>query len=257
MIMRKDGVIGWMIFNNPERHNAMSSDMWSAVADIMTAYEADPDVRVIVLAGAGDKAFVSGADISQFEKMRSTPEQIAQYDAVAERASSALSGTTKPVIAMIKGYCIGGGVGVALRCDLRIAAEGSRFGIPAAKLGLGYGYSGVKMLVDLVGPSVAKDIFFTARQYEAEEALRIGLINHVVPLAELESFTRNYAEMISRNAPLTVKTAKLAVNTAVEDESKRDLAAVQAAVDRCFASEDYKEGRKAFAEKRKPAFRGV
>ncbi len=257
MIARRDGVIGWMTFNNPARHNAMSMDMWEAVSEIIGQFEADPEVRVIVLHGAGEKAFVSGADISQFDTMRSNKEEVARYDAVADLANNALTNTTKPTIAMIRGYCIGGGLGVALRCDLRIAAEGSRFAIPAAKLGLGYGYPGVKLLTDLVGPSVAKDIFFTARQYETTEALRIGLINHVVPTAELETFTRAYAENIARNAPLTVKTAKMAVNAATEDESTRDLAAVEAAVAVCFASADYKEGRAAFMEKRKPNFRGA
>lgn len=257
MIARRDGVIGWMTFNNPARHNAMSIDMWEGVSEIMAQFEADPDVRVIVLSGAGDKAFVSGADISQFDTLRSNKDEVARYDGIAQRANDALSAATKPTIAMIKGYCIGGGLGVALRCDLRIAAEGSRFGIPAAKLGLGYGYSGAKLLTDVVGPAVAKDIFFTARQYDTAEALRVGLINQVVPLAELESFTRNYADTIARNAPLTVKTAKMAVNAATEDESARNLAAIDASVDACYASADYKEGRSAFMEKRKPNFRGV
>lgn len=257
MIARREGVIGWMIFNNPARHNAMSVDMWSAVSEIMAGFEADPDVRVIVLTGAGEKAFVSGADISQFDTMRSNKDEVARYDAIAQRANEALSGASKPTIAMVRGYCIGGGLGVALRCDLRIAAEGSRFGIPAAKLGLGYGYAGAKMLTDLVGPSVAKDIFFTARQIETSEALRIGLINHVVAADQLESFTRSYAETIAANAPLTVRTAKMAVDAAMQDPGERDLAAIQASVDACFASEDYKEGRRAFAEKRRPQFRGA
>lgn len=257
MIARQDGVIGWMTFNNPERHNAMSMDMWAAMLEIVASFEADPQVRVIVLTGAGEKSFVSGADISQFDKNRSNKEQVAAYDDLVERASNALVEARKPTIAMIRGYCLGGGLNIAMRCDLRVAAEGSRFGIPAAKLGLGYGYAGAKFLVDLVGPAAAKDIFFTARQLEAPEALRIGLINHLVPVAELENFTRSYADTIANNAPLTVKTAKLAVDAATRDPDARDLAAVQACVDRCYASEDYKEGRRAFAEKRRPSFRGA
>jgi len=258
MIAQKDGVIGWMTFNNPARHNAMSIDMWAGVSEIMASFEADPDVRVIVLKGAGEKSFVSGADISQFEKMRATKDDIAHYDSVAHAANMALTNATKPTIAMIRGYCIGGGLGVALRCDLRIVADDSQFGIPAAKLGLGYGYPGAKLLTDIVGPAIAKDIFFTARRMDSTEALRIGLVNHVVPVDKLESFTRDYAAMISQNAPLTVRTAKLAVNAATHDSpDPAELAAVQVAVDACYASEDYKEGRLAFAEKRKPVFRGA
>jgi len=257
MIARRDGVIGWMIFNNPERHNAMSVDMWAAVSEIIAGFEADPAIRVIVLAGAGEKAFVSGADISQFDQLRSNAEQAAQYDEIASRANDALSAASKPTIAMIRGYCIGGGLGVALRCDLRIAAEGAQFAIPAAKLGLGYGYPGIALLTGIVGPSVAKDIFFTARRLGAEEALRVGLINHLVAPAELEQFTRRHAETIAANAPLTIRAAKMAIDlSAAGQPDARRLAAVDSAVSACFASEDYKEGRRAFAEKRPPAFKG-
>jgi enoyl-CoA hydratase/carnithine racemase len=256
MIARKEDGIGWMIFNQPEKLNAVSYDMWVAVPKIIADFEADPAVRVIVLAGAGDKAFVSGADISEFEHKRGTTDAIKVYNEAGDHANAALINATKPTIAMIRGYCIGGGLGIALTVDLRICGETSTFAVPAAKLGLGYAYGGIKRLADVVGPSFAKEIFFTARQFAADEARTMGLVNRVVPVAELESYVRKYAATIAGNAPLTVKAAKMAINATSKDPDKRDLRAVQEAVDACFASEDYKEGRTAFMEKRRPAFRG-
>ncbi|HZB90300.1 MAG TPA: enoyl-CoA hydratase, partial [Stellaceae bacterium] len=208
MIAEKDGAIGWMMFNNPERRNAVSLDMWQAMPEILDAFERDPAIRVVVLRGAGDKAFISGADISQFEKQRSSPETIAEYDRIAERANLKLGEFRKPTIAMIHGFCIGGGVGVALQCDLRIAADNARFGVPAARLGLGYRWGGVKKLVDIVGPSFAKEIFFTARHFSAAEAQTMGLVNRVLPEAELEPYVRNYCALIAENAPLTIEAVK-------------------------------------------------
>jgi enoyl-CoA hydratase/carnithine racemase len=256
MIARKEDGIGWMIFNQPEKLNAVSYDMWLAVPKIIADFEADPSVRVIVLAGAGEKAFVSGADISEFEQKRGTADAIKVYNEAGDRANAALINATKPTLAMIRGYCIGGGLGIALTVDLRICGDTSTFAVPAAKLGLGYAYGGIKRLADVVGPSFAKEIFFTARQFTAEEARVMGLVNRIVPVAELEAYVRKYAATIAGNAPLTVKAAKMAINAAVKDPDKRDLGTVQAAVDACFASEDYKEGRTAFMEKRRPAFQG-
>lgn len=256
MIARKEDGIGWMIFNQPDKLNAVSYDMWLAVPRIIADYEADPDVRVIVLAGAGDKAFVSGADISEFEQKRGTADAIKVYNEAGDHANAALINAAKPTIAMIRGYCIGGGLGIALTTDLRICGDTSTFAVPAAKLGLGYAYGGIKRLADVVGPSFAKEIFYTARQFTAEEARVMGLVNRIVPVAELEAYVRKYAASIAANAPLTVKAAKMAINAAMKDPDRRDLAAVQAAVDACFASDDYKEGRRAFMEKRKPAFKG-
>lgn len=256
MIARKEDGIGWMVFNQPEKLNAVSYDMWLAVPAIIAAFESDPEVRVIVLAGAGGQAFVSGADISEFEQKRGTAEAIKVYNEAGDRANAALINAAKPTIAMIAGYCIGGGLGLALTADLRICSDNSTFAVPAARLGLGYAYAGVKRLVDVVGPSFAKEIFFTARHFTAEEARAMGLVNRTVPASELEAYVRKYAATIAGNAPLTIKAAKMATNAATRDPDKRDLAAVQAAVDACFASQDYKEGRTAFMEKRRPVFTG-
>jgi enoyl-CoA hydratase len=256
MIAEKDGPIGQLIFNNPARHNAVSLEMWQAVTKIMDDFEQDDAIRVIVVSGAGGRAFVSGADISEFKEKRASEQAVAAYSKISEGARQRLQETPKPTIAMISGYCIGGGVGTALACDMRIAAEGSRFGIPAAKLGLGYGYDGIRRLIDLVGPACAREIFYTARQFGAEEALRMGLINQVVPADSLESYIKDYSQMIAANAPLTVRSVKVIVREAMKDERERDLALCKRLVEECFASEDYVEGRTAFMEKRKPVFKG-
>jgi enoyl-CoA hydratase len=253
---RKDGAIGWMTFNNPLRRNAVSVDMWQAIPEVLADFEADPDIRVIVFTGAGDKAFVSGADISQFAEQRADRDANEVYSAQSAAANRAMVRLTKPSIAMIRGYCIGGGMAVALTCDMRICSEDSRFAIPAARLGLGYGFDGVKALSDVVGPSFAKEILFTARQFDADEALRIGLVNKVTAAGDLEAAVRDYAAMIGQNAPLTVKAAKMAVREAMKDPDRRQLDEVTKAVDACFQSDDYAEGRKAFMEKRRPVFQG-
>ena len=256
MIAEKDGAIGWITFNNPARRNAVSMAMWEALGDIVSNYAADDTIRVIVLKGAGDKAFVSGADLSEFEEKRSSPETTKAYHDVSAKANGALRSVGKPTIAMIRGFCVGGGVSVALGCDLRMASDNSRFGVPAAKLGLGYEYDGVKRLIDVVGPSFAKEIFYTARQFSAQEALTMGLINRMLPDTELEAYVRETAASIAANAPLTVGSIKTLVGEAVKTESERDMALCERVVDRCFASEDYVEGRTAFMQKRKPLFKG-
>jgi enoyl-CoA hydratase len=243
-----------VVFNNPDRRNAVSLDMWEAIPRVLASFTADPEVRAIVLTGAGDKAFVSGADISQFEKTRSSADQVQHYDEVAERANQALKTCDKPVIAMIRGYCLGGGLGIAALCDLRIAADDARFSIPAAKMGLGYRASSMKSLVDLVGKAYALEIMLTSRQFNAAEAKDMGLVNRVVPVAELERATREYCDMMAANAPLTMRTAKRVIAEVIK--AKYDDAACEAWVQECFASEDYKEGRRAFMEKRKPVFKG-
>src|SRR6202022_4168070 len=256
MIAKKDGPIGWIEFNNPARHNAVSVDMWKSVPEIMTEFEHDDQIRVVVMSGAGGKAFISGADISEFAEKRSSRENILEYDRIAGRATAAIIDFPKPPIAVIQGYCIGGGLSVALCCDLRLAAENARFAVPAAKLGLGYGYDGIKRLVDVVGPSFAKEIFYTARQFDSAEALAMGLVNRVVPTPDIETYVRDYAGMMRGNAPLTINSVKLCVNEATKDPEKGDFAGARSPVGPCFASADYVEGRTAFIEKRKPAFSG-
>jgi enoyl-CoA hydratase/carnithine racemase len=256
MIAEKDGAIGWLIINNPARHNAMSRDMYEAIPRIMAQFEADEDVRVIVLRGAGDKAFVSGADISKFESQRSTPEDQIRWSATTQGASDAISDVSKPTIAMINGYCLGGGVALAVSCDLRIASERSRFAVPAAKLSVGYGAHGIRKLMNVVNPAFVKEIFYTARQFSAEEALAMGWVNRVLPSEQLEGYVREYAGTIAANAPLTLRAVKATVRELLKDPEARDLAASEALVSACFTSEDYVEGRRAFMEKRKPAFKG-
>jgi enoyl-CoA hydratase len=256
MTARKDQQVGWISFNNPARHNAVSLEMWQGLADIAHDFAKDPDIRVVVVHGAGDKAFVSGADISEFAEQRDSAQATKHYDEVAQQGMQALKNLNKPTLAMIQGYCIGGGVAVALNCDIRIAADNARFAVPAAKLGLGYEYDGVSKLVDVVGPSFAKEIFFTARQFSAPEALAMNLINRMVPKDELLAYVQTYAQMIGANAPLTVASIKTIVGEIVKDESLRDVAWCDRLVAQCFNSADFTEGRTAFMEKRKPVFTG-
>jgi enoyl-CoA hydratase/carnithine racemase len=256
MIVKKEGGIGWMIFNNPARHNAVSMAMWEAVPVILADFAKDPEVRVVILAGAGEKAFVSGADISEFKEARSSAEASQKYNAAADAASVALKDCPKPTIAMIRGYCYGGGVGIAIGCDIRIASDDSAYSIPAAKLGVGYRYVGIKRLADLVGFSFVTEIFYTGRRFSGQEALAMGLINRLLPVAELESYTREYANTIVNNAPLTIAAVKRCIIEYLKDDSERDVAAADKVVNACFASADYIEGRDAFMQKRKPVFKG-
>ncbi len=256
VVARKEGATGWLIFDNPARRNAVSLAMWQAISGLLEDFGADPQVRVVVLAGAGDKAFVSGADISQFESQRSGPEAVQRYEEIAEGAQLRLQGFDKPTVAMIRGYCLGAGVNIANVCDLRIAADDARIGIPAAKLGLGYRVSSTKNLVDVAGAANAREILLTGRQYSAAEAKEMGLLHHVVPGPELESFTRKMCETLAGNAPLTMRTAKRIIRALLQSPREFDAAQARAWVRECFDSADYSEGRKAFMEKRKPLFTG-
>lgn len=256
LIVRKEGSIGWIIFSNVARHNAVTFDMWCAVPEAIKRFEADPEIRVIALAGDGDKAFVSGADISEFEKKRGSVEASNEYNKASKAGPVSIMAATKPTVAVIRGICFGGGVGLAVACDMRIATDDSRFCVPAGRLGLGYEYAGVKRLMDTVGPAFAAEIFATARRYNAAEALQMGLVNHIRPPAEFQAFVDEYLGSIGQNAPMTVAAALRAVDEGLKPESDRNLMKVQAMVDACFASDDYKEGRSAFMEKRKPAFKG-
>ena len=257
MLSRKEDGVGYLIFNNPERHNAVSLEMWEAAEGFLEDFKNDKDVRVVVITGAGGKAFISGADISKFEKERSTQEGVDRYNAAVDRANNAVYNFPKPTIAMIRGYCLGGGVGLAICCDMRICTENSKFAVPAAKLSIGYRYDGLKKLVDLVGPSYTKEIFFTARQFTAAEAYQMGLVNRVLPDAELEGYVKNYADTMAGNAPLTISSVKYMVAQMVKDAGQRDMKTCDEMVQACFTSGDYTEGRQAFMEKRKPVFTGT
>jgi enoyl-CoA hydratase len=251
----EDG-IGWMIYNDPARFNTLTYDMQLAVPRAVKAFAADESVRVVVMRGAGDQAFASGADISEFRGKRTTVDARAQYDAALADARRSVSMLEKPVIAMISGYCMGAGLLTALQADIRIAAEGSQFAIPAARIGLGYSFGGVTELLSAVGPAWTAEMLFSARRLSAQEAATIGLVNRVVPVEELEQAVGELARLIAANAPLTVRACKAALREARRDPSERDLSRVEELVEACFLSEDYREGQAAFAEKRTPRFRG-
>src|SRR3954464_5443541 len=248
--------VGVITFNNPAKHNAMSLDMWEGLGHALVEMRDDPDVRVVIMVGAGDKAFVSGADISQFEKTRHNAEASEQYSKRSAAQRALLADYPKPTIACIRGFCLGGGMQVAMLADIRMAAENSQFGIPAAKLGIAYGYDGLKHLVSLVGPSWARLLMYTGMRIDSAEAVRIGLVDRVVPDAGLWDATMEIAYTISGNAPLAIKAAKITIAEVLKDESKRDMAAIKAIGTACMDSEDFREGRTAFMKKRKPQFRG-
>ena len=252
----KDGAIGWLVLDNPARLNALDSAMWRAIPPAVAQFDTDPEVRVIVLRGEGEKAFAVGMDISEFETARTTPEQVAVFDRLIDEALHSLQSSPKPVIAMIRGFCIGGGVEISLACDLRYCSDDVQVAIPAARLGLGYGIEGTKRLVETVGHANAREIFFTGRRYTAAEAFSIGLVHRIVPAGELEAFVRKTAEGMAENAPLTLAASKILIEEFVRPSGEPDLAKGLAAIERCALSEDYQEGRKAFMEKRKPRFRG-
>ena len=257
LLMEKDGPIGWLIFNRPDKRNAVGIETWQLMPEYAKDLAADDAIRVVILRGAGEQAFVAGADISQFKDRRRNMDDEAEYRRIGAQGREALAALSKPLLAMIHGYCVGGGVSIAIGCDIRIASDDARFGIPAARLGLGYHYSGMEQLMALIGPSYTKEIFFTARtDWSAQDALRMGLVNQVVPKAELETFTRDYALKISRSAPLTLRSAKASVNELLRPPEKRDLAMLERLIADCFNSEDYQEGVRAFSEKRRPQFQG-
>src|ERR1700686_2435479 len=250
-----DGV-GIITFNNPEKRNAMSLDMWEGFGHALIELRDDPDVRVVILVGAGDKAFVSGADISQFEKTRHNAQASEEYSKRSDAQRTLLANYPKPTIACIGGVCLGGGMQRAMLADIRFASENSQFGIPAAKLGIAYGYDGLNHLVSLVGPSWARLLLYTGMRIDSAEALRIGLVDRVVPDAELWNATADIARIISGNAPLAIRAAKITIAQALKDPDQRDMDAIKAIGTACMDSEDFREGRQAFMEKRKPRFTG-
>ena len=243
-------------FNNPARHNALSADMWEAIPPLLAQAEGDGRVRLAVFSGAGEKAFASGADISQFEDMRAAREAVSRYEVMAENALMGIHRFSKPTLACIRGYCIGGGVNVAISCDLRIASSDSVFSIPAARLGLGYRYSAMKNLVDLIGPGAAKDLFFSARKIDAEEARSMGLVARVCAPEALAGLLSEYTAALAANAPLTVRAGKAIIGEILKPSPEVDFELCQKLIRGCFESDDYAEGRRAFMEKRKPVFSG-
>ena len=252
-----EGPILHIRFNNPARHNALSVDMWQAVPKLLGRAEQQDDIRVVVFSGEGDKSFVSGADISQFEDLRAQKEAVKKYELLAEQALEGIYEFSKPTIACIRGYCVGGGVNVAIACDLRVATTDSTFFVPATRLGLGYRMSAMRNLSNLVGPGHAKDIFFTGRRLDAQEALRIGLVNRIAEREGLAALLAEYTDAISTGAPLTIKAGKRIIRELYRtDGEPADTESCRRMILDCFESEDYAEGRKAFMEKRKPVFKG-
>ena len=247
LITRKENAVGWVIFSNPTKFNAVSHDMWMALPKAISAFDADPEVRLIVITGDGDKAFISGADISQFEKARGSAEAQAIYNQAVVEAYEAPVRCSKPVVAKIRGICMGGGLGLAAACDVRIAAEDAVFRMPAGRLGLGYNYTGIRRFVQMLGAANTADIFFSARKFNAADALGMGFVNREVAA---------YCEMVAENAPLTLAAAKFAIRQTGLDPAARDLEQAARMIETCFDSEDYREGRRAFMEKRKPKFQG-
>ena len=251
----RDGV-GWLTINNPARRNAVSLEMLQAMGSAIEGFAADDAVRCVVIHGAGDKAFASGADISQFEKNRADAAAADAYAAISKGVRHQLLSFEKPLIAMVRGYCMGGGLGLAMTADLRIAADDAIFAIPAARLSIAYDVINITNLVNLVGPSRAKEILLTAKRYDAQQALAMGLVNQVVPVAELEAAVADVTSRLVENAPLSMRASKLTIDQVVKDAGDRDRALIESLSKACFASDDYREGRTAFMEKRKPAFRG-
>ena len=250
-----DGAVLHIRFNNPSKHNALSVDMWGAVPPLLLQAEQDDNIRVVVFSGEGGKSFISGADISQFDDLRAQKEAVTKYELLAEQALEGIYEFSKPTIACIKGYCVGGGVNVAISCDLRVASTDSTFFVPASRLGLGYRVSAMRNLTHLVGPGFAKDIFFTGRRLDSAEALRIGLVNRIAEPEGLEALLAEYTIAIATGAPLTIKAGKRIIREVLKNDDI-DMEMSRRLILDCFESDDYAEGRKAFMEKRKPVFKG-
>ncbi|RJP24055.1 MAG: hypothetical protein C4520_05020 [Candidatus Abyssobacteria bacterium SURF_5] len=261
MLLSRDGYVATITINRPDQRNAMASYMWKWLADTMTELNGDNDVRCVVIRGAGEKAFASGADISEFEVWTSE-EKSRRYGLLIETALQSIERHRNPVIAMIQGYALGAGCELAVACDLRILADVAKVGIPSAKLGVMLNYENYQRVVDLAGIATAREIFFIGRPLDAQRAREVGLANYVVPKQQLESFTYEIALKISENAPLSVRGSKKVLQTCLSHvmlDRARD-SEVLAELDRisttCFLSEDVQEGVTAFFGRRKAEFKG-
>jgi enoyl-CoA hydratase/carnithine racemase len=256
LAVEKRGAVGWVVFNQPAKRNAINAAMWRGIPRAMAQFEADPEVRCVAFRGAGTEAFSAGADISEFDQIRAQKSAVAEYDSLLDEVLHSIQGSQKPSVAMIYGFCMGGGLEVALACDLRYCGESAQFGIPAAKLGLAYNLEGHKRLLETVGHARAKEIMFLGRRYPAGEALAMGLVNRVLPDSGLETYVTEVLKTLSENAPLSIANSKTIIEEYVKSSGTPDAGRMEAAIDRCAKSADYQEGRRAFMEKRKPAFKG-
>jgi enoyl-CoA hydratase/carnithine racemase len=257
LIVEKKGTVGWIVFNQPAKKNAINDAMWRGIPEAMARYDADREVRCVAFRGAGTEAFASGADISEFAKIRAERAAVSQYDGLLDRVLHSIQGSPKPSVAMIHGFCMGGGLEVALACDLRYCGRSAQFGIPAAKLGLAYSVEGHKRLLETVGHARAREIMFLGRRYPADEAFAMGLVHRILPDEELEKFTSEVIDTLVQNAPLSIANSKTQIEEYVKASGEPDHARMQAAIERCAKSADYEEGRRAFVEKRKPRFSGA
>jgi enoyl-CoA hydratase/carnithine racemase len=257
LIVEKKGTVGWIVFNQPAKKNAINDAMWRGIPEAMARYDADREVRCVAFRGAGTEAFASGADISEFAKIRAERAAVSQYDGLLDRVLHSIQGSPKPSVAMIHGFCMGGGLEVALACDLRYCGRSAQFGIPAAKLGLAYSVEGHKRLLETVGHARAREIMFLGRRYPADEAFAMGLVHRILPDEELEKFTTEVIDTLVQNAPLSIANSKTQIEEYVKASGEPDHARMQAAIERCAKSADYEEGRRAFMEKRKPRFSGA
>jgi len=254
--VEKRGAVGWIVFDQPAKHNAISGAMWRGIPPAMAQFDADAEVRCVAFRGAGGKAFAAGADISEFEKVRSERAAVSEYDGLLDRVLHAIQDSRKPSLAMIHGFCLGGGLEVALACDLRYCGASAQFGIPAAKLGLAYNVEGHKRLLETVGHARAREIMFLGRRYDAKEALAMGLVHGIFADNRLQNETAKIIEVLCHNAPLAIANSKTIIEEYVKSTGTPDQVRMAAAIERCAKSSDYEEGRRAFMEKRKPRFQG-
>ena len=245
-----------LLFDNEARRNAISVAMSRQAADLLAGFAADPNVRLLVVRGAGDASFISGADISEFDKVRKDAEAAALHTHLSSSMYTAVREFPKPTLARIRGFCFGGGMGLAAACDLRVASDDALFSIPAARLGIAYRPDFIAWLNEMIGPARLKEMLITARRYPADEAMAMGLVQRVVPVAGFDAFFSEYIATIADNAPLATAASKIIVNEVADRMRHVDMDKCRAISDRCADSADFQEGRRAFMEKRRPVFGG-